>query len=252
MSPLKAWGAVALILPILLSASEHAAARQPKNMAQATVVETAEYTPCGDRCSALADPARAFCLRSGGQTLVGDGRSYFHEAKFSGMEDYGGTQVRIRFNRRSIWMRTADGSQIKLHRGSKYEGFKDRACLAEVNRPILARANRRKRPAKVPVTALAIAGPQSGSDPQRFLWYVCAMGPDAATISCRRWYRNGDPFENEWYCAKTLDGKSVGTNFAIDPLEQAGRLVLTSGGVLELDTRLRVDGRLERPNEACF
>jgi hypothetical protein len=238
---------------MLLSASEHAAARQSKSMASAVVVETAQYIPCGDRCSPTAPPARAFCLRSGGQTLVGDGRSFLHQTRFSSMDDFGGMRVRMRFNRRWIWLQTADGSEIKIHRGSKYEGFRDRACLAEVNRPILAWAKRQKRPARIPATALAIAGPQSGSDPQRFLWYACAMGPDAATISCRRWYHNGDPYVGEWYCARTLDGKSVGTNFAIDPLEsQAGRLVLNSGGVLELDNRLRIDGRLERPGEPCF
>jgi hypothetical protein len=222
-------------------------------MVPATVVETAEYTPCGNRCSEAADPARAFCLRAGDQTLVGEGRSYIHEAKFSGMEDYGGKQVQIRFNQRWIWIQASDGTETRIRRGSEYEEFKDRSCVAEVNRPILDRANRQKRPARVPASAVAIAGPEQGVNPQRSLWYACAQNSGAATITCQRWYHNGDSFGDDWYCARTLDGNPVGANFSIDALESdAGHLVLSSGGVLEHDQRSRIDGKLDRPESECY
>lgn len=220
---------------------------------QATVVETAEYTPCGDRCSESADPARAFCLRAGDQTLVGDGRSYFHEAKLTNLEDIGGESVRIHFNKRWIWVQTSSGEAIKLRRGSEYEEFKDPRCAAQVNKPILVWANRHRRPEKVPDSAIAIAGPEQGNDPQRFLWYACKMESDAKTIACRRWYRDGSSYGDDWYCARTLSGARVGADFQIDArLSDAGHLVLTSGGVLEHDNRGRINGQLEEPGEACY
>lgn len=253
ITPWPAWALPALFLCFLAGTAQPALARQARNTVPATVVETAEYTPCGNRCSEAADPARAFCLRAGGQTLVGEGRSYIHEARFSGMEDYGGRQVRIRFTQRWIWIQASDGTQTRIRRGTQYEEFKDRACVAEVNRPILAAANRQKRPARVPPDALAIPGPEQGVNPQRFLWYACALSPGAATITCRRWYHNGESFGDDWYCAKTLDGNPVGENFSIDPLESdAGHLVLTTGGVLEHDQRSRIDGKLDRPDSPCY
>lgn len=244
---------LAAFLLLMLAASERAEARKAKALEPATVVETAEYTPCGLRCSEDARPARAFCLRSGAQTLVGQSRSYFHESKLTGMEDYGGTQVQIRFNRRCIWITAADGTETRIERGTEYEGFKDRGCVAEVNRPILAAANRKKRPASVPATAIAIAGPDQGEDPQRFLWYACAMEPGDGSIRCRRWYQDGGAYGDDWYCARTLDGKPVTADFALDALESdAEHLLLTSGGVLEHDQRSRVDGKLDRPGSACF
>jgi hypothetical protein len=242
-----------LVLSVLVGTAEHALARQARNMVQATVVETAEYTPCGNRCSEAADPARAFCLRAGDRTLVGEGRSYIHETKFSGMEDYGGKQVKIRFNQRWIWIQASDGTETRIQRGTQYEEFKDRGCVAEVNRPILAKASREKRPGRVPAAAMAIAGPESGDNPQRFLWYACALNSGEATITCKRWYHTGNSFGDDWYCARTLDGNPVGENFSIDPLESdAGHLVLSSGGVLEHDQRSRIDGKLDRPGSPCF
>jgi hypothetical protein len=201
----------------------------------------------------VADPARAFCLLAGDQTLVGEGRSYIHEAKFSGMEDYGGKQVQIRFNQRWIWIQASNGTETRIQRGSHYEEFKDRSCVAEVNRPILDGANRQKRPARVPASAVAIAGPESGDNPQRFLWYACAMNSGAATITCQRWYHNGESFGDDWYCARTLDGRPVQANFSVDPLDSdAGHLVLSSGGVLEHDQRSRINGKLDRPESQCY
>lgn len=253
IAPLRAWWIAALVLPMLPGAAMCASARQTGNLVQATVVETAEYTPCGDRCSEVADPARAFCLRAGDQTLVGEGRSYFHETKLSEMEDFGGKQVLIRFNKRWIWMQTSGGDEIKIRRGSQYEEFKDLECAAAVNGPILAWANRHKRPTRVPGSAIAIAGPEQGADPQRFLWYACKTDTDAKTIVCRRWYRDGSSYGDDWYCARTLSGKRVDADFQIDArLSDAGHLVLTSGGVLEHDNRGRINGQLEQPDQACY
>lgn len=253
MARLWAWGMPVLLLCVLAGMAEHASARQARKLEQATVVETAEYTPCGNRCSEAADPARAFCLRAGDQTLVGEGRSYLHEAKFSSMEDYGGKRVQIRFNQRWIWIQASDGTETRIQRGSEYEEFKDRSCVAAVNRPILDTANRQKRPARVPASAVAIAGPEEGDNPQRFLWYACALDSGAATITCQRWYHNGDSFGDDWYCARTLDGRPVQADFSVDALESdAGHLVLSSGGVLEHDQRSRIDGKLDRPESQCY
>jgi hypothetical protein len=100
---------------------------------------------------------------------------------------------------------------------------------------------------------VAIVGPDKGESPQLFLWYACGMRSDAATIACRRWYRNGDEAGKDWYCGQSLSGAPVSADFVIDPtLSQAGRLVLTSGAVLKHDGRSRINDALERPAEACF
>jgi hypothetical protein len=76
---------------------------------------------------------------------------------------------------------------------------------------------------------------------------------DGDAIACRRWYRNGAPASGDWYCARSMDGVRVGAGFAIDPeLSRVGRLVLASGAVLLQDARERIDGKLEKPGEACF
>jgi hypothetical protein len=67
-----------------------AAAKEAKVFSVATLVEAANYLPCGDGCSALTDTASAFCFRLGDQVLVGEGRSYLHEGKFSAMEELAG------------------------------------------------------------------------------------------------------------------------------------------------------------------
>jgi len=70
------------------SAAWAAVAVAPAEEARATLVEAADYLPCGNGCSAHAELASAFCFRMGDQVLVGDGRSYLHEKKFSSMEDF--------------------------------------------------------------------------------------------------------------------------------------------------------------------
>jgi hypothetical protein len=226
-----------------------ASAREAKGFAPATLVEAANYLPCGDGCSALIAPASAFCFRTGDQVLVGEGSSYLHEGKFSGMEELAGQQLQIRFNRRWIWIRLPDRPTVKIRRGSRYENFRDAGCISEVHRPILALADASRRPAKVPAEAFALPGSGKGD---LFLWYQCALDSDKSVITCRRWYRNGDTYGKEWYCARTLDGAPVGAVATLDPLlSQEGRLVLKSGSVLRRDNRARTNDVLDRPWEAC-
>jgi hypothetical protein len=239
---------IAFAAGAVLNLAHCASAKEAKGYAAATLVEAADYLPCGDGCSALADPANAFCFRQGDQVLVGEGRSYLHESKFSGMEELAGMQIQIRFNRRSIWIRTPERT-VKIRRGSRYWNFKDTGCIREVHRPILAIAEASKRPAKVPAEAFALPGSGKGD---LFLWYQCALEADKAMIACRRWYRNGDAYGKDWYCAQTLDGAPVGAVATLDPLlSQEGRLVLKSGGVLRRDNRARTNEILDRPGEAC-
>jgi hypothetical protein len=168
------------------------------------------------------------------------------------MEDLAGSQVTIRLSRRSIWVRPPDGPTVKIARGSEFEGFKDNGCVAEVHRPILAQAHGYKRPAKIPAGAVAIAGSGKGDYRPLFLWFECAMEPDASSIACRRWYKDGESAGADWFCARTVDGAPVGADFAFDPsLSHSERVVLKSGAVLQHDNRGRTNGVLDRPAEAC-
>jgi hypothetical protein len=237
--------AVCVCLCLGLSAS----AKEAKNFAPATLVEAANYTPCGNGCSPNAEPASAFCFRQGDQVLVGEGKSYLHEGKFSGLEDLTGKQFQIRFNEDHIWMTPPGGNTVKIDRGSRFENFKDAGCIREVRKPILAAAYAHKRPAKVPRYAFAVAG--TGKD-DLYLWFQCDLDPSAAVIACRKWYENGDFMGKDWYCPRTADGAPVPADFQIDRLlSQAGRLVLNSGAVVPQDHRARTNDVLDRPNEAC-
>jgi hypothetical protein len=129
--------------------------------------------------------------------------------------------------------------------------------MQEVHRPIIAKAAHSRTHFKVPPGAIAIAGPGRGEFQPLYLWYQCGLDGDA--IACQRWYRNGKPTTGDWYCAqavdgaKPVDGPKTDANFAIDPLlSRTGRLVMASGAVLRPDLRERFDGKLVRPNEACF
>lgn len=225
------------------------AAKESKEFSVATLVEAANYLPCGDGCSALTDTASAFCFRQGDQVLVGEGRSYLHEGKFSGLEELAGKQLQLRFNRRFLWVRLPDGPVMKLQRGSQFENFKDGGCVSAVHGPILAAAYAQKRPARVPADAFPMAG--SGKD-DPFLWYRCNLDSDKTTISCQRWYKNGDAYGKDWYCAQTMAGEPVGAVATLDPLlSRDGRLVLKSGAGLRHDNRARTNDVLDRPGEAC-
>ena len=250
--------AVRTIAPILLalvvsmSFTFSASARPAKDFETATLVEAAEYIPCADACSPFESPASAFCFRLGDEFMVGEEKSFLREPKSSSTDDLSGKKVPIRFNGRFIWVRPADGAAMKLKRGSLYEGFKARGCIAEVHKPILAHANTSSRSVKIPDDAIAIAGSGRGDFQPLYLWFECIRDSDSATIACQRWYGNGDSNGKEWYCSRTMDGTQVGPNFAIDPLQsQAGRLVLTSGTVLQFDSRARTNDKLDRPSESC-
>jgi hypothetical protein len=218
----------------------------------ATVVEAASYIPCVDACSLFDTTADAFCLRLGDRVVVGEVRSHSGEAMAARLDDLPGQQVSLHVNRLFIVVKPQDGHTITLKPGSLYEGFKDRDCVAEVHKPILAHADSMHRSANVPDGAMAIAGSGRGDYQPLFLWYQCDMDSAATEIVCRRWYVNGDSDGMDWYCAKTVEGAPVPSYFGIDPLQsQAGRLVLTTGAVLQHDDRARTNDMLDRPGEAC-
>jgi hypothetical protein len=243
---------VLFALLVLLSSAVCSWARTGKDLDTATLVETEAYIPCGDGCSLTLEPARAVCLKMGDRFLVGEGRSYLHEDKFTGFEDLAGKQLPFRFSRRSLWIKPPDHGEMKLARGSEFEGFKNTGCAAAVHGPILQRANAVRRPVKVPPDAVAIAGPDKGEFRPLYLWFQCGFNSTASTIDCREWYKSGEAAPPDWYCARTTDGAQAGSNFALDPLlSQAGRLVLKSGAVLQHDNRGRTNGQLDRPGEAC-
>jgi hypothetical protein len=216
------------------------------------VVEAAQYIPCSDACFALQSPASAFCFRVGDEYVVGEEIALVHDEKLDGREDLTGTQVSISLGRLFITMRPPDGHAVRLKHGSLYEHFKDNGCVAAVHKPILEHANSSRRSAKIPDDAIAIAGSGLGDFQPLYLWFECAMDSGAATIGCKRWYGNGDSDGTDFYCARTVDGAPVAASFTIDPLlSQAGRLVLTSGAVVQHDNRGRTNDKLDRPGEAC-
>jgi len=229
-----------------------ASGRPAKEFQTARLVEAAEYIPCADACSPFESPASAFCFHVDDEFMVGEEKSVKHKARSASTDDLSGKEVSIRSSSHFIWVQSADGPSVKLKRGSLYEGFKERGCIAEVHKPILAHAKASSRSVKIPDDAIAIAGSGRGDFQPLYLWFECIRDSDLATIGCARWYGNGDSDGKEWYCARTMDGAPVGPNFAIDPLQSlSGRFVLTSGGVLQYDNRARTNDKLDRPGEAC-
>ena len=216
---------------VWVALSMNASARSAKSFSTATLVAAADYLPCGEGCSALANQASAFCFRVGDQTLVGEGSSYLHEGKFAGAKEFAGKQIQLRFSRRSIWIKPPDSSVMKLSRGSQFENFQDAGCIREVRKPLLAAANAHRRPAKVPGTAFALAGTGKGD---RYLWYQCDLDSDKAEIACRSWYRNGDLLGRDWYCARTAAGEPVlsttGQPIPVPP----GEVTIGASGVLSV------------------
>src|ERR1035437_1913285 len=98
----------ALSLPLLPFA------REAKEYSAATLVEAANYQPCRNGCSEHAEPATAFCIRQGNQIVVGDGSSYLHEKKFTGLEELAGKRFKIRLTQRFVWFIRPEGRAIKL------------------------------------------------------------------------------------------------------------------------------------------
>lgn len=236
----------------MLSCAVSAHAHSDKDFEPATLVEAAQYIPCQDACFALDSPVSAFCFRMGDDYLVGEQKGYLHEMKSASTDDLSGKEVQIKPGSHFISVHMADHPSMRLTRGSLYEGFKENGCIAEVHKPILAHANAISRSPKIPGDAIAIAGSGRGDFQPLYLWFECIPDSDSGTIGCGRWYTNGDSAGKDWYCARTVEGKAIGTNYAIDPLlSQAGRLVLTSGSVLQHDDRARTNDKLDRPSEAC-
>jgi len=228
------------------------AARSAKGTTAATLVEAADYMPCGNDCTGFASPVSAVCLHLGDEAIIAEAENYLHNRRTSWIEDLVGKQVRIRYSKRSLWIVPSDRAAAKLHRGSGFEGFKDPGCTREVHKPILAEAYAAKRPSSIPADAFALAGSGRGEYPALFLWFQCNLDADGRTITCRRWYRDGVADSTDWFCANTAEGAKVGTKFPIDPLlSQASRLVSTSGALLQHDNRSRTNGKLDFPNEAC-
>ena len=240
---------LALAACVALSLTPCAQAKTSKDFATATLVEAADYTPCGDGCSAFVYSTSAFCFRVGDQFLLGEGRSYLHGEKFSAVEDLAGKELPLRFNGRSLWVKTPNGPSLKLSRGSLYENFREACCIRAVHEPVVAEANAQKRPPKVPADAFPLA---SSGYIDRFFWYQCALDADKTEIACQSWYPNGDSHGKDWFCARTMAGEPVGAVATLDPLlSQTGRLVLKSGVVVRHDNRGRTNDVLDRPNEAC-
>jgi hypothetical protein len=239
-------------LTVALSCGILASARPAKDLETATLVEAAQYIPCQDACFALDAPASAFCFRLGDDYVVGELGGYLHDEKSASTDDLSGKAAEIKVGTHFISVQLADHQAMRLKRGSLYEGFKENGCIAEVHKPILERANSSKRSPKIPDDSMAIAGSGRGDFQPLYLWFECIRSAEEGTIGCKRFYGNGDANGTDWYCSQTTDGKSVGSNYAIDPLlSQAGRLVLSSGAVLQHDNRARTNDKLDRPSEAC-
>jgi hypothetical protein len=241
-----------LVTLVSLSCASRASAWPVRDYEPATVLEAASYIPCVDACSLFDTTADTFCLRLGDRVIVGEEKSHSGEAKAARIDDLTGQPVSVHVGILFISIKPLDGHKITLKPGSLYEGFRDKDCVAEVHKPILAHADSMRRSAKVPDGAMAIAGSGRGDYQPLFLWYQCEMDSAGAEIACRRWYVNGDSDGVDWYCAKTTSGAPVPSYFSIDPLlSQSGRLVLTTGAVLQHDDRARTNDMLDRPGEAC-
>jgi hypothetical protein len=243
-----------LLLCVLgaMSVAVCASARPAKGFETATLVEAAQYIPCQDSCFALDQPASAFCFRVGDDFVVAEQKGYLHELKSAGTDDLSGKQADIKVGSHFISVHLADHPSMRLNRGSLYEGFKEKGCIVEVHNPILAHANASHRSPRIPDDAMAIAGSGRGDFQPLYLWFECIRDAAGANIACERFYGNGDSDGKDWYCTQTEDGQPVGPNYAIDPmLSLAGRLVLTSGAVLQHDNRARTNDQLDRPGEAC-
>ena len=105
----------------------------------------------------------------------------------------------------------------------------------------------------LPADAFPLAGEQGGDIQYRsvFVWFSCTASPSTSTIDCLKWYPAGASRGIERYCTRTVDGASVPADFRIDPLaSREGRIVLTSGGILQFDHRGRINDELVYPGEA--
>jgi len=140
---------------VALSVSLCASAKEAKGFAPATLVEAANYLPCGDGCSALSDPASAFASGRAIRFLSEKGK-LLHEGKFSSLEELAGKQFQVRFNGRHLWMRPPGGATVKssaapASRTSRTPDASGR-CAGRFLRPRMLISGR-----KVPAYAFALA-----------------------------------------------------------------------------------------------
>jgi hypothetical protein len=243
-------------ISILLFTALTARAQQSRDFAPATLIEAVEYEPCDYYCGPLNHPTTAYCVYVDDQIVVGEraGFLWFGENDATSMRNLVGKQITARFDARSIWIGESGQRAIKMKRGANFEQFADTRCVVEVHRPKLAIAAKVTRPSNLPVDAFPLAGEQGGDIQYRsaFVWFACAAKPTMGTIDCLKWYPAGASRGVERYCARTVDGASVPSDFRIDRLaSREGRIVLTSGGILLFDHRGRLNDELIHPAEAC-
>lgn len=239
---------------LLLAALVPARGQHPGDFARATLVEAVQYEPCDYNCGPMNHPTTAYCVSVDGQIVIGEraGFLWFGESEAASMRSLVGKQIKARFDARSIWIGQSDQRAIKLKRGASSEQFADTRCLVEVHKSALAVAAKAARPSNLPADAFPLAGEQVGDQRSVFVWFSCAPNPTASAIDCLKWYPAGTSRGIERYCARTVDGASVPSDFRIDPLaSREGRIVLTSGEILQFDHRRRVNDELIHPEEAC-
>ncbi len=241
---------------LLSAASVSAFGQSPREFAPATLIEAVEYEPCDYYCGPLNRPTTAYCIYVGGQTVVGErgGFLWFGESDAASMRNLVGKQIVARLDPHSIWIGQSDERTIKIKRATNFEQFKDTRCLIEVHRPKLALAAKTARPQNLPSDAFPLAGEQVGNPQYRsiFVWFSCVANSTESTIDCSKWYPAGASRGIERYCTRTVDGASVPSDFRIDLLaSREGRIVLSSGEILQFDHRGRVNDKLIHPREAC-
>lgn len=241
---------------LLFAALVTARAQQSDDFAPAIIIEAVEYEPCDYYCGPLNHPTTAYCVYVDDQIVVGEraGFLWFGENDATSMRNLVGKQITARFDARSIWIGESGHRAIKMKRGANFEQFADKRCVIAVHKPKLAIAAKVTRPSNLPADAFLLAGEQGGDIQYRsvFVWFSCTAKPAMGIIDCMKWYPAGASRGIERYCARTVDGTSVSSDFRIDPLaSREGRIVLTSGGILQFDHRGRVNGELTNPAEAC-
>lgn len=241
---------------VLLAALVSARGQSPRDFAPATLIEAVEYEPCDYNCGPFNHPATAYCVYVDRQIVVGErvGFLWRGESDIASMRNLTGKQIVARLGAHSIWIGQSDERTMKIKRGTNFEQFTETRCLVEVHRSKLALAAKAARPQDLPSSAFPVAGEQGGDMQHRsvFVWFSCAANFAESTIDCSKWYPAGASRGIERYCARTVDGASVPSDFRIDPLaSREGRIVLTSGGVLQFDHRGRVNDKLMHPGEAC-
>lgn len=245
------------IFLVLFSALVPAKSDPPNETVPAKLLEAVEYEPCDYYCGPLNHPTTAYCVEVDGQINVGEraGVLWFGENNITSGRNLIGKQITARFDQNAIWISQDGKRNIKIGRGANFEQFHDTRCLVEVHKLKLAVASKARRPTDIPAEAFALAGAQVGNLQNRsaFVWFSCDLNSTSNTIDCMKWYPKGDSKGVERYCARTADGRSVGSEFRIDRLaSREGQIVLASGEVLQLDHRGRINDELAHPGEACY